>query len=175
MKRKSFQLQFWRFEVFIALICWWHPYFFMYIRIVTLPAYDEMTSLCPVLKSSSALPDRFWGPPNLLPNRYQGALSLEVKLPGREADHSPPSSAQVKNAWSYTSTPPMRLSGVVLRAQGKFTLPVPYSSYTLGRTQTMNRPTASECWLHSCPAWDSTLRVPGLLLSEWPLRSVSFC
>jgi hypothetical protein len=25
--------------------------------------------------------------------------------PGREADHSPPSSAVVKNAWSYTSTP----------------------------------------------------------------------
>jgi len=23
---------------------------------------------------------------------------------GREADHSPPSSAEVKNAWSYTST-----------------------------------------------------------------------
>jgi len=26
--------------------------------------------------------------------------------PGNEADHSPPSSAEVKNAWSYTSTPP---------------------------------------------------------------------
>jgi hypothetical protein len=33
-----------------------------------------------------------------------GALSLGVKLPGREAAHSPPSSAEVKNAWSYTST-----------------------------------------------------------------------
>jgi hypothetical protein len=29
----------------------------------------------------------------------------EVKRPGREADHSPPSSAEAKNAWSYTSTP----------------------------------------------------------------------
>jgi hypothetical protein len=34
-----------------------------------------------------------------------GVLSLRVKRPGREADHSPPSSAEVKNAWSYTSTP----------------------------------------------------------------------
>jgi hypothetical protein len=34
-----------------------------------------------------------------------GALSLGVKQPGREADHSPPSSAEVKNAGSYTSTP----------------------------------------------------------------------
>jgi hypothetical protein len=33
-----------------------------------------------------------------------GALSLEVKRPGREADISLPSSAEVKNAWSYTST-----------------------------------------------------------------------
>jgi len=41
------------------------------------------------------------------------ALFLEVKRPGREADHSSPSSV-VKNAWSYTSTPPIRLHGVVL-------------------------------------------------------------
>jgi hypothetical protein len=34
-----------------------------------------------------------------------GALSLGVKRPGREADHSPPSSAEVKNAWSCISTP----------------------------------------------------------------------
>jgi hypothetical protein len=34
-----------------------------------------------------------------------GALSLGVKRPVREADHSPPSSDEVKNAWSYTSTP----------------------------------------------------------------------
>jgi hypothetical protein len=35
-----------------------------------------------------------------------GALSLGVKRERREADHSPPSSSEVKNAWSYTSTPP---------------------------------------------------------------------
>jgi hypothetical protein len=41
-------------------------------------------------------------------------LSLGVKRLGREADHSPPSSAEVKNVWSYTSTPPIRLHDVVL-------------------------------------------------------------
>jgi hypothetical protein len=41
-------------------------------------------------------------------------FSLGVKQPGCEADHSPPSSAEVKNAWSYTSTPPIRLHDVVL-------------------------------------------------------------
>jgi hypothetical protein len=34
-----------------------------------------------------------------------GAISVGVQRPGREADHSPPSNAEVKNAWSYTSTP----------------------------------------------------------------------
>jgi hypothetical protein len=43
-----------------------------------------------------------------------GALSLRVKRPEREADHSPPSNAEIKNAWNYTSTPPIRLHGVVL-------------------------------------------------------------
>jgi hypothetical protein len=33
-----------------------------------------------------------------------GVLYLRVKRPGHEADHSPPSSADVKNAWNYTST-----------------------------------------------------------------------
>jgi hypothetical protein len=28
-----------------------------------------------------------------------------VKPPGREADHSPPSSVEANNAWRYTSTP----------------------------------------------------------------------
>jgi hypothetical protein len=44
----------------------------------------------------------------------QGTLSLGVKRPEREADHSPPSRAEVKNAWSYTSTPQITLHGVVL-------------------------------------------------------------
>jgi len=34
-----------------------------------------------------------------------GAVSLGTKQPGREADHLPPSTAEVQNAWSYTSTP----------------------------------------------------------------------
>jgi hypothetical protein len=35
-----------------------------------------------------------------------GVIFPGVKWPGREAGHSPPSSAEVKNAWSYTSIPP---------------------------------------------------------------------
>jgi hypothetical protein len=43
-----------------------------------------------------------------------GTLSLGVKRPRREADYSPPCSVDVENAWSYTSTPPIRLHGMVL-------------------------------------------------------------
>jgi hypothetical protein len=35
-----------------------------------------------------------------------GALSPGVKRPGCEADHSAPTSAEVKKMWIYTSTPP---------------------------------------------------------------------
>jgi hypothetical protein len=35
-----------------------------------------------------------------------GSFSPEIKQPGHESDHSPPSAAKVKTAWSYTSTPP---------------------------------------------------------------------
>jgi hypothetical protein len=35
-----------------------------------------------------------------------GALSPGVKRPGREADHSPPASAEVKKVWLYTYTTP---------------------------------------------------------------------
>jgi hypothetical protein len=49
-------------------------------------------------------PDPLWGPPRLLSNVYGGALSLGIKRPKREADHSPPTSAEVKKTWVYTST-----------------------------------------------------------------------
>jgi hypothetical protein len=47
--------------------------------------------------SSPPRPEWLWDPPSL--------LSLRIKQPEHEAYHSPPSSAVVKNAWSYTSTP----------------------------------------------------------------------
>jgi hypothetical protein len=53
--------------------------------------------------------------PNQPPTQWvPEALSLGVKQSGREADHSPLSSTEVKDARSYTSTPPIRLHGVGL-------------------------------------------------------------
>jgi hypothetical protein len=53
----------------------------------------------------------------LLATASTGALSLGIKWLGHEADHSPPSSAEVKNAWSYISTSPTRLRGVTRNTQ----------------------------------------------------------
>jgi hypothetical protein len=44
----------------------------------------------------------------------KGALSLWVKRPGREADHSPPSSAEVKECVELYLHSPLRLHGVML-------------------------------------------------------------
>jgi hypothetical protein len=56
--------------------------------------------------SSPCRPDQLWGPPNLLSKCVPGAPSPGVKLPGREADHSPAASAEVKKVWIYMSTSP---------------------------------------------------------------------
>jgi hypothetical protein len=58
------------------------------------------------------------GSPSLLSNGYGGALSPVVKGPGREADHSPPISAEVKNTWILSS---IRLHDVVLKYRDHFT------------------------------------------------------
>jgi hypothetical protein len=51
---------------------------------------------------SPQCPGLLWGPPN----RYRGLIPLGVKRPGREDDHSPPTSDEVKKALIYTFTFP---------------------------------------------------------------------
>jgi hypothetical protein len=65
------------------------------------------------LLSSTPCPDRLWGPPSLLSNGYR-RLFLRVKRPGREADHTPPSSAEVKECVELYLHSPIRLPGVML-------------------------------------------------------------
>jgi hypothetical protein len=60
--------------------------------------------------------------PTLGPTQFHnqwvpGNLSLGVKRPMRKADHSPPSSSEVKNVWSYTSIPPYVLMAWCLITQ----------------------------------------------------------
>jgi hypothetical protein len=55
-------------------------------------------------------------------------LSLGVKRPGREADHSPPSSAEV-SAWSCTCTPQyVFMAWCLVKHRDNFTF---YNDYTI--------------------------------------------
>jgi hypothetical protein len=56
--------------------------------------------------SSPRRPDWLWGSTQPPIQCVPWALSPEVKQQGCEADHSPPSCAEVKSMWIYTSTPP---------------------------------------------------------------------
>jgi hypothetical protein len=53
---------------------------------------------------SPCRPDRHWRPPNFLSNGYRGLFPRGVKWPGREADPSPPASAEVKKMWRMSSS-----------------------------------------------------------------------
>jgi len=64
--------------------------------------WKQLLSLRLHLVSSPSCPDRFWGPPSNV-CCYHGDKAVE-----REVDLSPPSSFEIKNAWSYTSTPVLR-------------------------------------------------------------------
>jgi hypothetical protein len=78
----------------------------------------QTKAFCAVLILSSSSPGRvknfFFSmssrpvlrPIQLSTQRVPGALSPGVKWRRREADHSPPTNAEVKKTWIYTSTPP---------------------------------------------------------------------
>ena len=71
-------------------------------------------------------PDRPWGPPSLLYNGYRVFPGGKVR-PGRDADHSPPSSAVVLEAYSYTFSHPLGHN----RACTGNTLPIPINLMSL--------------------------------------------
>jgi hypothetical protein len=48
------------------------------------------------------------------PSCVPGDLSLRLRRPGREFDHPPQPSSEIKNAWNYVSIPPMFLRGIMV-------------------------------------------------------------
>jgi hypothetical protein len=65
--------------------------------------------------SSTTCPDQLWGPASLLSKGYRGAISLGVERPGREADHSLSSSAEVKECVELYLHSPIRFHVMLLR------------------------------------------------------------
>jgi hypothetical protein len=68
-----------------------------------------------------------------------GDLSLGVKRLGRDGDRSPPSSAEVKNEWSYTSTLPILFMAWCLVKHGDNFTSLFYFTLTLQCPNTRNK------------------------------------
>jgi hypothetical protein len=56
--------------------------------------------------------DRPWGPPSLLYNGYRVSFP-GVQRPGRGVNHPPYLAPRLKKEYSYTSTPPLGLHGLL--------------------------------------------------------------
>jgi hypothetical protein len=69
--------------------------------------------------------NRLRDPPSLLSSGYRRAISPRINQPRRESDHSLPSSTDVKNAWSYTSTLKSLWRGAWLRTETSYVLTLP--------------------------------------------------
>jgi hypothetical protein len=87
------------------------------------PTFEEV-SYCNYWTSLFTTASRTALGPTQLPIQWvPWVLSLGVKRPGRKADHSLPSSDEVKNARSYTSTPQYAfMAWCSVKAQGKLDL-----------------------------------------------------
>jgi hypothetical protein len=82
---------------------------FCYRRLLNLQYIRSYLPYLPVgsrMFSSTRRPDRLWGSTQPPIQWVPGALSPRIKRPGREPDHSPPTSVEVKKMWIYRSTPP---------------------------------------------------------------------
>jgi hypothetical protein len=67
-----------------------------------------------------------------------GVLSLWVRRVGREADHSSPSTAEVMNAWSYTSAPQYVFMAWCSVKNTGTSLPLPFAWSDWGKPHKIN-------------------------------------
>jgi hypothetical protein len=72
-------------------------------RLLVELSFESHSTVLNILQNASRLVPGLTQPPN---QPVPGALSLGIKRPGSEADHSPPSISEAKNVWIFTFTPP---------------------------------------------------------------------
>jgi hypothetical protein len=100
--------------------CWFHLQKTIVFKLqYTFPLYlswDSSDSIVTCYRQGSwdFSPHLLWGPPSLIPNRYQGLFPMGAKRPEREADRSSQSSAEVKNNVVYLHYT-IHLYGMVLK------------------------------------------------------------
>jgi hypothetical protein len=121
--------------------------------------------------SSPPRQEWLWGPTQPPIQWVPGALSLGVKRPGREADHPPPSSAEVKNEWSYTSTPQYALMACcsVKKHRDNFTFIFAYLSLET-RSDRPEPPPSFRSW--SSGLWHRVVMWKDTIVSEGHAASI---
>jgi hypothetical protein len=65
-----------------------------HVNVINSPNYDESAAQFSSSQTGSAAQ----------PDSHSVGIE-EIKRPGHEANHSPPPSAEISNAWDYTSSP----------------------------------------------------------------------
>jgi hypothetical protein len=98
----------WKFSI---LLCYIYIYIYIYIRVGIATGYRLDSRKVGVWRGGKiflhSMSSRLALGPTQPPIEWVlRTLSPGVKRLGREADHSPPTSAEVKNMWICTSTPP---------------------------------------------------------------------
>jgi hypothetical protein len=84
------------------------------LSIITAAVAQTVRRLCYGLDDRGSIPGRGWGF-SLLQGVKTDPGVIEPPIQWKlESDNSPPSTAEVRNAWSYTSTSLVCLHGVVL-------------------------------------------------------------
>ena len=86
----------------VGLISWLCGYYLL--------SENHLNSKAAIL-DSSYYPDQNWNPPSLLLSGHRRSF-LGEKRPGHDVNHSHPYTAEIKNEWSNTSTPPACLHGL---------------------------------------------------------------
>jgi hypothetical protein len=106
------------------------------------------------------------GPTQLPIQWVPGALSLGVKRLGLETNHSSPCSAEVKNAWSYTSTPQcFFIACCLVKHRGNFTFYL-YNDQTTGWMAGIHFPAGAGTFFFPSPSPPDKLWGPPSLLSN---------
>jgi hypothetical protein len=89
----------------VNLLCVYNSFFSLVLCRLVPRQGRRIFNVPKLIFSSPQHPDRTWGLRSFISKWAPGATSVEVRLQGREVDHSPPYKVDVKNGRAIASLP----------------------------------------------------------------------